>query len=353
MDAQVLEPGDGGGYQLLRTSLSKPRPQEGELLIRVAVCGVCHTELDELAGRIRPRFTPLVPGHQAVGVVEEVGAGVRTFGVGDRAAVAWIYHCCGVCQHCLSGRENLCGQFLATGADANGGYSEYLKVDEAFAFHVADALSDEEAAPLLCGGAIGYRALRLAGLDGEGGLGLMGFGASAHLVLQFAKHQFPEMPIVVFARKASTREFARECGADWAGGIEDVPPLEPDAIIDTTPAWLPVLQGLKALAPGGRLVINAIRKSDADREVLAGLSYPEHLWREKAVKSVANVTREDVRAALTLAATSGIRPTVREYPLEEAGAALADVAAGSIHGAIVLRVSAGLSQQQNAADGGG
>jgi propanol-preferring alcohol dehydrogenase len=253
--------------------------------------------------------------------------------------VAWIFSACGICAHCLSGSENLCSRFVATGRDADGGYAQYVTVGEAFAFAIPGQIDDAESAPLLCAGAIGYRSLRLANLDGDGVLGLMGFGASAHLVLQIAKHRHPGVRVCVFARSPSEQEFARELGADWSGGIGAAPPWQPSAIIDTTPVWTPVLEALRILAPGGRLVINAIRKEDGDRDALAGLSYADHLWREKEVKSVANVTRADVRDLLAVAAEAGIRPAVQEYPFGRANAALAEMRAGRIRGARVLRVS--------------
>jgi alcohol dehydrogenase, propanol-preferring len=315
-----------------------PTPGDGEALIRVSACGVCHTELDEIEGRTPPPRLPVIPGHQAVGRVEALGQGADGLRVGDRVGVAWIYSACGHCDHCRRGEENLCEQFRATGRDAHGGYAERMVAPAAFAHPIPDAFGDMEAAPLLCAGAIGFRSLRLAGLEDGRRLGLTGFGASAHLVLKLARHRFPNSPVYVFARGEAERAFARELGAAWAGDTAERAPEPLDAIIDTTPAWTPVVAALGNLKPGGRLVINAIRKQDGDKGALLGLDYPAHLWLEKEVKSVANVTRYDVREFLRLAAEVPIRPEVQEYALEESNRALVELKAGVIRGAKVLRV---------------
>jgi alcohol dehydrogenase, propanol-preferring len=323
---------------LVLADLSVPAPGEGEILVRVAACGVCHTELDEIEGRTPPPRLPVVLGHQAVGRVESRGPGAEAFEVGDRVGVAWIFSACGRCGHCLAGGENLCPEFRATGRDADGGYAEFLTVPERFAYRIPDVFSDAEAAPLLCAGAIGYRSIRLTGLGDGHRLGLMGFGASAHLVLKMVRHRFPGMRVHVFARNEREREFARELGAVWAGGIQEEPLEKLDAVIDTTPVWTTVVESLKNLAPGGRLVINAIRKEEKDKDALLRLDYPTHLWMEKEIKSVANVARWDVQEFLALAAEIPIRPEIQEYPLEEANRALAELKAGAIRGAKVLRV---------------
>jgi propanol-preferring alcohol dehydrogenase len=316
----------------------RPTPGTGQILVRVAACGVCHTELDEIEGRTPPAFFPVVPGHQAVGRVEENGVGSHRFRPGDRVGVAWINSACGECEFCGSGRENLCASFTATGRDVNGGYAEYLVVREDFAHPIPEVFTDAEAAPLLCAGAIGYRSLALTGICDGGVLGLSGFGGSAHLVLKMAAHRLPRTPVMVFARSESERAFARELGAAWAGGHDETPPEGCDAIIDTTPAWSPVVLALKNLKPGGRLVINAIRKEDADKDALNALSYTEHLWLEKEIKSVANVTRPDVTEFLLLAAEIPIRPEVQLYPLERANEALLDLKNRKIRGSKVLQL---------------
>ncbi len=314
-----------------------PVPGEGELLIRVSTCGVCHTELDEIEGRTPPPRLPVIPGHQVVGRV--VQAPPRSlFREGDRVGVAWIHSACGTCRHCREGRENLCPSFRATGRDADGGYAEYLAVPEAFAHPLPALFNDAEAAPLLCAGAIGYRSLRLAGLTGEERLGLTGFGASAHLVLKMVRHRYPGAEVFVFARNPVEREFARQLGAAWAGDITEAAPVPLSAIIDTTPAWTPVLHALANLEPGGRLVINAIRKEERDREALLSLDYVAHLWLEKQIRSVANVTRADVAEFLALAAEIPLRPEVTEFPLAEANRALMELKRGGTRGAKVLRV---------------
>jgi propanol-preferring alcohol dehydrogenase len=308
--------------------------------VRVSVCGVCRTDLDIVEGRIiAPRY-PVIPGHQIVGQVVAVDSRVSDVREGARVGIAWIHHACGVCRWCRSGRENLCPYFVSTGCDANGGYSELVAAPAAFVHPIPDQLSDVEAAPLLCAGAIGWRSLRLANLaDGEP-LGLSGFGASAHLVLQLAQHKYPGSPIFVFARNPSERAFARELGAAWAGDTSDDPPERPGAIIDTTPAWKPIVDALGHLAPGGRLVVNAIRKVPADQQELLRLDYAKHLWMEREIKSVANVTRADVREVLDAAAAIGLRPTVQEVTLEHANAVLDAWRSGAaIRGATVLRVS--------------
>jgi propanol-preferring alcohol dehydrogenase len=320
-------------------TLPDPVPDTHQILIRVSACGVCHTELDEIEGRTPPPRFPVVPGHQVVGRVLAAGKDVRNFRPGDRAGVAWIYAACGLCRYCQTGRENLCPSFLATGRDANGGYAELMVAPADFAYPIPPAFTDQETAPLLCAGAIGYRSLLLAAPSGKAPLGLMGFGASGHLVLRTLRFLHPETPVFVFAREASEREFARELGAAWAGPIDEPPPDAPEAIIDTTPVWRTVLAALAHLSPGGRLVVNAIRKEDADRSALAQLEYPRHLWMEKEVKSVANVTRDDVRGFLEIAARMNLRPEIQEYPLHEANRALRDLRTKSVRGAKVLRVS--------------
>jgi propanol-preferring alcohol dehydrogenase len=321
------------------TTLPDPVPGENEILIRVSVCGVCHTELDEIEGRTPPPHLPVVLGHQVVGRVERTGPQARLFRPGDRVGVAWIYAADGTCQFCQAGNENLCEAFQATGRDANGGYAEYMTVGEGFAYRIPDVFSDAEAAPLLCAGAVGYRALRLTGLKDGQALGLTGFGASGHLVLKAARYQYPNSKIFVFARSGQEQAFARELGAAWAGDTQEAPPARLDAIIDTTPVWKPVVEALKNLERGGRLVINAIRKEDVDKASLLELDYSTHLWQEKEIKSVANVARRDVGEFLELAARIPIRPEVEEFPLEKANEALVELKARKIRGAKVLRVA--------------
>jgi propanol-preferring alcohol dehydrogenase len=262
----------------------------------------------------------------------------ETLQSGARVGVAWIASACGHCQHCLSGNENLCRGFQATGRDVDGGYAEYMNVRADFVHPIPDLFTDSEAAPLLCAGAIGYRSLKLSNLQDGQKLGLMGFGGSNHLVLKLARHKFPNSPIFVFSRNSEEREFALSLGAAWAGAIEQSPPSALEAVIDTTPVWGPVSEALKVLSPGGRLVINAIRKETSDREVLSRLDYPSQLWMEKEVKSVANVTRADVREFLALAAEANLKPEYQEYELKDANQALLELKQGRIRGAKVLRL---------------
>ncbi|QOI98155.1 MAG: zinc-dependent alcohol dehydrogenase family protein [Flammeovirgaceae bacterium] len=313
-----------------------PVPATKELLIKISCCGVCHTELDEIEGRTPPPMFPVIPGHQVVGTVAATGMGVTGHKAGDRVGVAWIFAACGVCNFCLKGEENLCPAFKATGRDAHGGYAEYLTVNEKFAYGIPDFFTDVEAAPLLCAGAIGYRALRLTNLTDGDTLGLTGFGASGHLVLKLAKALYPNSHVLVFARSRQEQEFARTLGAEWAGHIDDVPPEKATAIIDTTPVWKPVLASLKNLVPGGRVVINAIRKEETDKAEMLALNYPEHLWMEKEIKSVANITSADVREFLELAARHQISPEVESYPMQQANRALLDIKHKHIRGAKVL-----------------
>jgi propanol-preferring alcohol dehydrogenase len=327
-EARPLEPGD----------VPEPQPRDGEVLVKVHACGVCHTELDEIEGRTPPPELPIIPGHQVVGRVEALGPNASTHSIGDRVGIAWIHSTCGACKFCLSGQENLCPTFQATGRDADGGYAQYMTAPEASAYLIPGIFSDVQAAPLLCAGAIGYRSLRLADIENGGRLGLTGFGASAHIVLKMVRHRYPDSDVYVFARSEKEREFAAELGAVWAGDTTDVSPEPLDAIIDTTPVWKPVVEALANLEPGGRLVVNAIRKEDIDKDYLLNLDYPAHLWMEKEIKSVANVARQDVSEFLELAAELELQPEVKEFPLEEANQALLELKQRKIRGAKVLRI---------------
>ncbi len=356
---------DDNPSPLVMADVPDPVPGPGELLIKVSACGTCHTEIDEIEGRTPPSSLPRILGHQVVGRViafgppstdestRAVGAELarpdgrgaeqapplRPFQLGDRVGVAWIYSACGHCSYCTIGNENLCPDFRATGRDADGGYAELMVVPAGFAYPIPDVFSDLEAAPLLCAGAIGYRSVKLTGMHDGNALGLTGFGASAHLVLMMIGHRYPRSRVFVFTRSAAEREFARHLGAAWAGDITERAPERLAAIIDTTPAWKPVVESLANLQPGGRLVVNAIRKEERDKEALLGLDYPAHLWMEKQITSVANVARSDVREFLQLAAEIPIKPEVETYPLADANRALADIKERRIRGAKVLRVS--------------
>lgn len=335
MMTSVTDVGPGATPLELR-EIPDPTPGPGEIRVRVAACGVCHTELDEIEGRTAPPSLPIVPGHEVVGVVDMVGASATRHSEGDRVGIGWFYSSCGHCRFCRRGLPNLCPEFRATGRDAHGGYAEYIVVPEGSAYAVPPVFDDTEAAPLLCAGGVGYRSLALTGLRDGQALGFFGFGASAHLVVQMARHQLPGSSIAVFTRSKSKESFAKELGADWAGPPGSDPPWLLDAIIDTTPVWSPLSHGLPLLAPAGRFVINAIRKTDGDKHVLSDISYDSHLWMEREVKSVANVAPTDIRNALRVAGDMPIKPSVTTYPLNEANRALAEVKEGTSRGAAVL-----------------
>ena len=318
--------------------LPEPEPENTEILVKISACGVCHTELDEIEGRTPPVRFPIVLGHQIVGRVEQTGQTAKKFNIGDRVGIAWIYSSCGRCGFCLGGHENLCPDFKDTGRDEDGGYAEYVKASEDFAYKIPDIFSDSQAAPLLCAGAIGYRSLRLANLKDGDALGLTGFGASAHLVIKLAKHIYRNTRIYVFARSMEERQFASELGACWTGGTEDESPEKLDGVIDTTPAWQPIVKALERLKNGGRLVINAIRKESADRNRLLELDYARHLWMEKEIKSVANITRRDVIEFLDAASKIPIMPEIREYGLADVNFALMELKQRKIRGAKVIKM---------------
>ncbi|MCB1787228.1 MAG: zinc-dependent alcohol dehydrogenase family protein [Chromatiaceae bacterium] len=321
-----------GTTPLQLVNLPVPEPAAGELRVRVATCGVCHTELDEIEGRTPPPHFPVVPGHEIVGRVDKLGAGAQRYRIGDRVGIGWIHSSSGAAD------ENLDPAFKATGRDVNGGYAEYLTVPEAYTYPIPEIFSDQEAAPLLCAGGVGYRALKLTGIRDGDSLGLTGFGGSAHIVLQLARHLYPHSRLYVFARDPQARRFARDLGADWAGETQERPPDLLHAVIDTTPAWLPVIAALGVLRPGGRLVINAIRKEDGDKRQLLELSYQHHLWLEKEIKTVANVTHTDLAEFLPIAAQIPIRPEVSTYALEQANEALVDLKHRPVRGAKVLQI---------------
>ncbi len=326
-------------FPLTLSQLPDPVPAENDIVIKVSTCGVCHTELDEIEGRTPPPKFPIVLGHQIVGIVESCGSAAKIFRSGDRVGVAWIFSACRKCEFCIVGLENLCADFKATGRDANGGYAEYMIVNENFAYSIPNSFSDSEAAPLLCAGSIGYRSVKLTNPQDGQLLGLTGFGGSGHLVLKMVKHRYPNSKVFVFARKKEEQDFAIQLGADWAGDTSASPPEQLHSIIDTTPAWKPVLEALRNLKPGGRLVINAIRKEPRDQQELLRLDYPTHLWMEKEIKSVANVTRNDVREFLKLADEISLKPEFQEFKLEDANQALIELKHEHVRGSKVLKIN--------------
>jgi len=315
--------------------LPKPAPKPREVLIKVSVCGICRTELDEIEGRLQPKL-PVVPGHQVIGRIVEAGENVLRYRVGDRVGVAWIYSSCGKCYFCRRGLENLCQKFMGTGCDADGGYAEYMVVHEDFAYKIPEVFSDVEAAPLLCAGAIGYRALKLTRMVDGDIIGLYGFGSSAHILFQVVRYLFPNSKIFVFTRRRgdAPSELALKMGADWVGETGEIPPEKMHCVIDTTSTGAPVREALRNLEKGGRLVMNLIRKETP----ITDLDYTEHLWWEREIKSVANITRGDVNEFLEIAAKIPIKPEIVEFKLEEANMALAMLKHGKYRGSGVLKI---------------
>jgi propanol-preferring alcohol dehydrogenase len=332
MNAMILEEISPIEKEPLKmVDLPDPVPGPKEILVKISACGVCHTELDEIEGRLPPEL-PIVLGHQIVGRIVTLGSGATKFHVGDRVGIAWIHSACGKCHFCLEGKENLCLEFRGTGCHANGGYAQATVVPEDFAYLIPKGFSDAEATPLLCAGAIGYRDLTLSGIKKGQTIGLFGFGASAHIVIQIAKYWGCE--VFVLTRSEEHRNLAKKLGASWAGGPEDRPPKKLNCAIDFTPVGETVVHALKLLEKGGRLVLAVIRK----RNPIPPLDYGQLLWDEKEIKSVANITRKDLQEFLPLAAKIPIIPEVQEFKLEEANQALISLKQGKIQGAGVLRM---------------
>lgn len=324
MRAMVLE---AAGQSLQVRSLPDPRPGPGEVLLRVRACGVCRTDLHILDGELdRPKL-PLVPGHQIVGVVEEAGPGA-TLDVGTRVGVPWLAWTCGACRYCRSGRENLCERARFTGYDVDGGFAQSTVADARFCLPLPDGYSDESVAPLLCAGLIGYRSLRMAG-EAER-LGIYGFGAAGHLVAQVALHEGRRVFALTSPGDAKTQEFALRLGATWAGGSDETPPETLDAALVFAPVGGLVTAALRAIAPGGTVVCGGIHMSDIP-------SFPYSiLWGERAIRSVANLTREDGKGFMDMAARTRLRTQVTGFRLEEANEALRALRQGEFRGAAVL-----------------
>jgi propanol-preferring alcohol dehydrogenase len=308
--------------------LPDPEPADDEIVLKVAACAVCRTDLQICEGDVVPRRLPIVPGHQAVGRVVAVGAAASGWRLGERAGVGWLGGTCGVCRFCRSQRENLCERAAFTGWDRNGGYAERIAVRADFALRLPERMTDAQAAPLLCGGVIGYRSLRVSGIAPGGRLGLYGFGASALLTIQVALHWGCE--VYVATRSRAERERALGLGAVWAGGADESPPRPLDAAITFAPVGEVVLAALGALDRGGAVAVNAIH---IDR--IPEFPY-ERLWWERSLRSVANFTRRDAREFLDLAAAIPIRTEIDERPLQAANETLADLSAGRVRGAAVL-----------------
>ncbi len=308
-----------------------PQPKSGEVLVRVRSCGVCRTDLHVIEGELPPRKSPVIPGHQVVGVIEKRGEGTKRFAVGGRVGIAWLHQTDGTCDYCRSGAENLCDHPTFTGYSVDGGYAEYVVAPEAFMYAIPDGFPDEQAAPLLCAGIIGFRSLRLSGIKAGGRLGFYGFGAAAHVAIQVALHWGAE--VYASTRDARHQKLALELGATWAGGTFDEPPKKLDAAIVFAPAGEIVPAALKALKKGGVLVLGGIHMSP-----IPSFSY-DLLYQERVIRSVANNTRQDGEDFLRVAAEIPIRTHVQMYPLAEANRALNALKNDAIPGAAVLRVS--------------
>ncbi len=319
---------------LVMVDLPIPKPQDNQILLKVSVCGVCHTDLDEAEGRLKPARFPIVPGHQVVGIVADKGNAATKFKIGDRVGVTWLYSACGKCDFCKTGQENLCSYAKWTGKDADGGYAEYMVISENFAYHIPERFSDSQAAPLLCAGVIGYRALKLAEITDGQSIGLFGFGASAHIVIQIIKYKFSKSAVYVFTKTEEHARLARKLGAVWTGRSGDKPPVKLNRAMDFTPVGECVRDALAVLDKGGRLIINAIRKETP----VGPLDYTEHLWHEKEIKSVANVTRQDAEEFLPIAAQIPIIPTLEEFQLEQANDVLLAIKHSNLRSAGVLMV---------------
>jgi propanol-preferring alcohol dehydrogenase len=315
--------------------LPTPAPYDGQILVKVSVCGACHTDLDEAEGRLKPTKSPIVPGHQVVGKVVDKGKAVTKHKIGDRIGITWLFSSCGECEFCRTGSENLCARARWTGKDANGGYAEFIVIGEDFAYPIPERFSDSQAAPLLCAGVIGYRTLRLADITDGQKIGLFGFGASAHIVIQIIKYKFPNSPVFVFTKTSQHAELAKSLGAVWTGLSRDKPPEKLNKIMDFTPVGECVRDALSVLEKGGRLIINAIRKETP----VPPLDYAEYLWLEKEIKSVANVTRRDAEEFLPLAARIPIAPTIEEFPLEQANEVLRSIKNSKLSAAAVLKIN--------------
>ena len=308
-----------------------PAPQGDEVLIRVSVCGVCRTDLHVVEGELPPRKSPVVPGHQVVGTIERAGPLAKRLPIGARVGVPWLHRTCGVCEFCRSGRENLCEAALFTGYVVDGGYAEYIVAPEAFVYPIPEGFGDLEAAPLLCAGIIGFRCLRVSGIQAGGTLGLYGFGAAAHVAIQVARSW--GVDVFALTRDARHQQLARELGAAWAGPATEEPPGKLDAAIIFAPAGELVPAALKVVKKGGTLVLGGIHMSP-----IPSFEY-SLIYHERAIRSVANNTREDGQDFLRLAAEIPIRTQVQVFPLREATAALKALKHDAIRGAAVLQVA--------------
>ncbi len=328
MHAMILESPRG---LLAWRSIADPRPGPGQVLVRVRVCGVCRTDLHLVDGELPNARLPVIPGHEIVGTVAELGAGVEDLRIGERIGVPWLSGTCGSCGHCRAGRENLCDAAQFTGCTHDGGYAEYVVVDHRYCFSLPDGFTDEQLAPWLCAGLIGFRALRMAG-DARR-LGLFGFGAAAHIVAQVARYQGREVFAFTRSGDIAAQDFARDLGAAWAGDSDQSPPEQLHAALLFAPVGALVPAALRAVAKGGRVVCAGIHMSDIPQ-----FSY-SLLWGERSIVSVANLTRADGVEFIALAPQVPVRTRVTTYPLQEANAALTALRNGTLTGAAVLQVA--------------
>jgi len=312
------------------TDVPAPNPDKGQVLVRVHACGVCRTDLHVIEGELPQRKSPVIPGHQVVGVVEKQGEGSDRYAIGARVGVAWLHHTDGVCQYCRRGEENLCDNPTFTGYSVDGGYAEYIVASEDFVYAIPEGFRDEQAAPLLCAGIIGFRSLRLSGIQPGGRLGFYGFGAAAHIAIQVARHW--NVTVYASTRNARHQKLALELGAAWAGGTLVAPPEKLDAAIVFAPAGEVVPAALAALRKGGVLVLGGIHMSP-----IPSFRY-DLLYQERMIRSVANNTRQDGQDFLRIAAEIPIRMHTQVYPLSEANRALNALKNDAIPGAAVLRV---------------
>ncbi len=333
MRAMVLrQPMPVANRPLTMVEVPDPQPAAVEVLVRVNACGVCRTDLHVVEGDLPVRRSPVIPGHQVVGTVSSLGSHCRRFQIGDRVGVAWLHQTCGACEFCGRDAENLCTGAEFTGWTVDGGYAECVRVPEAYAYRLPEGLDDGKAAPLLCAGVIGYRALRLSGIQPGQRLGLYGFGASAHIAIQVARHW--GCAVYVFTRRETNRRLARDLGAEWTGDASQGSPRRLHAAVLFAPAGELVPVALEALERGGTVALAGIHLSP-----IPALDYTKHLYHERAVRSVANATRKNAEELLALAAAIPIQTTTREYPLERANEALLDLKTGKLTGAAVLTCS--------------
>lgn len=333
MKAMVLHlPQRAEDSPLILSDITDPSPGAGQIRLRVHACGVCHTDLHTVEGELQLTRLPLIPGHQIVGVVDAVGPGAPLFRVGERVGVGWLGWTCGECEFCRHGLENLCPQARFMGLHVDGGYAEFTIVHEGFAYRLPEACPDMHAAPLLCAGIIGYRSLRLSGIQPGGRLGLYGFGASAHIAIQVARYWGCQ--VYVFSRGEEHRRLAEELGAEWTGRAEDMPPVALDASVIFAPAGRLVPLALRHLRPGGTLAINAVYMTPVPE------FHYELIYGERLLRSVANFTRQDANEFLQLAGQIPVRTEVQVFALHEANTALQSLKRGEIRGSAVLAISA-------------